>query len=169
MKKQTHTTSPLVPTMTAVGTGAIATAVAAMGLWLWPIAVVSAPLLWAVSKRGVAHDVDRVGAKGADNLAAEWKRNKKAGERGVDISKTIYSGGALFDLPMTRRYRYTLDQDELECSEQEARPDAPGSCVNDLPYAPIGKWMRDQDEPRGEEAPFAAIRLNGFTKRNSSR
>ena len=61
---------------------------------------------------GVAHDVDTVASKNAKKVAEQWKRTRKPGERGVDVSTTLHSNGSLFDLPMTRTYRFELEDDE---------------------------------------------------------
>jgi len=114
MKKTRHTSSPLVPIGTAIGTGAVAVIMSAMCPVLLPFAWLTAIPLWCAAKAGVAAEVDQVGARSANKFAEEWKGKRRPGERGVDVSTTLYSGGAFFDLPMTRTYRFELDKDDLD-------------------------------------------------------
>ncbi len=112
MKKTVETHSPVVPVLTVAGTGMIGWLALALCPACWPLALVSAPLLWQAAKRSVACDVDTVAAEDADDLAGEWGRTKDPDDRVLEISKTLYSRGAFFDLPMTRTYRYTADDED---------------------------------------------------------
>lgn len=108
------TSSPLVPIGAGIGTGVTAFACAAICPPLLPLALLCAPLFWAVTKTGVAIDVDEAtnGSESADDIAQEYFRNRKAGERGIDVSHTIHLDGGLFNIPMTRTYRYEIEDDD---------------------------------------------------------
>ena len=112
MKRSEDVSSPLIPIETALATGTVTMAAAALCPPLLPFALITGFLFRRLAREGVARDVDRVAADSADDLACEWEKNRQPGERGVDVSATLYSGGALFDLPMTRTYRYELDEND---------------------------------------------------------
>lgn len=112
MKHSSYTSSPAAPAMTAVGTGAIALAMLVFCPFLLPLALLSPIVLYPMAKRDIGTCVDAATSGRAEEIAEEWRRNRAPGERGIDVSTTVYSGGALFDLPMTRIHRFELDDDE---------------------------------------------------------
>lgn len=112
MKKKVEVDSPVVPLLTGVGTATIAAGAMALCPPLWPLALVCAPLLHRVAKDGVAYDIASATGGEPEEVAKTWEATKPAFERTLEVSKTISSGGALIDLPMTLRYRYTEDKDD---------------------------------------------------------
>ena len=116
MKKSTQTSGPVVPITTAIATGTVAAATAIMCPPLFPFSFLSAILFYKLGQAGTSQEIDEIAAGDAHDLAEEWRRNRRPGEKSIEVSKTIYSGGALFDLPMTRTYRYELEPHELGAS-----------------------------------------------------
>lgn len=102
MKVKTSTSSP-VPWLVA-GLGALGTSI-----FLGPVlGALTAPLLFGLTKKRVARDIDRVAVDGAAQNIETWRKTKKPGERAIKVSKTIPFGG--FDIPSTRHY--TLIDDD---------------------------------------------------------
>lgn len=112
MKRTTYTSSPVVPITGGIGTVAVALAAAAICPPLLPFAFLFAPMFCRAAQRGFGEDIDRVSGDQPERIAEQWRRTRKAGERGIDVSNTLYSGGAFFDLPVTRTYRFELDDND---------------------------------------------------------
>lgn len=69
---------------------------------------------YAGMRKGIAEDIDPMAEEDADAIAEEWRQNRKPGEKSLDVSSSIGSGGLLFDLPLTRTYRYELETEEVK-------------------------------------------------------
>ena len=67
-------------------------------------------LLYLTSSRQIQSIEEKTGDNSAA-VEAQCKRARRLGETGMTMSKTIGSGGAMFDLPMTVEYDITDDDD----------------------------------------------------------
>ena len=110
MKRRAEISSPLIPIQTAIGTGVVTLAAAVLCPVLVPFALLSGIWIHRQGKEGLAMIADVTASKRADDIAHEWRETRRPGERGVDVSATLYSGGVFGDLPIKRTYRYELDE-----------------------------------------------------------
>ena len=77
-----------------------------------PMILGSAVLGKAVGNAAVRKDLDDdVPEDAARRVFDAWLDNREEDEQGISVSHTLGSGGALIDLPMTRTYTLTDDDD----------------------------------------------------------
>ena len=120
MKKTSEISSPLIPIGTGIGIGAIALIIAAISPPLWPLLIPGALLIHKAAKDGFAYEVEStVSEAESDELAETWRRTRKPGETSIDVSRTIYSNGTLFSLPITKTNKYRLEAHEVCSSNPE--------------------------------------------------
>ncbi len=123
MRKTSEVSSPLIGIGTGIGVGAVGLLIAALNPALWPLLIPSALVIHRSAKTGFAYDIESAASeKESDELAETWRRTRMPGETSIEVSKTVYSDGALFSLPITKTNKYTLEAQESRSSNSELSP-----------------------------------------------
>lgn len=113
MRQTVKSTGP-VP-LVAAGIGAFAGGLCAAALCP-PLALFGliggALAAYCGAKQDIKENVDPIGREEAGRIAREWERMRMPWEKSVQVSVSKGSNGALFDLPMTRQFTFTLDDED---------------------------------------------------------
>jgi len=89
------------------GLGAVGTCLA-----LGPVGILAFPLLFLAAKKDVKEVVDKTAVRDVPQIVDTWQRNRKPGESSISVERTV-DIGRFFSVPMTRKYTFTLDDDEV--------------------------------------------------------
>lgn len=81
-----------------------------VSLFWGPAGLITFSLFRALTKRRVARDVDYVVKEDVSQIVDNWKKLKAPGESTIRVSKTVPFGG--FNIPATREYTFSLEDDE---------------------------------------------------------
>lgn len=105
MAQISKSTNNAIPFITAtIGCGVFSLAFGPLFFAAWP-------LVFGASKLGMGQDIDDLTEEDTQRIIAEAKRQR---ENNVVIKQTIPSNGALFNIPMTRKWNVVFDEEDFE-------------------------------------------------------